>query len=108
MDGSLYGTTVWGGQHGYGTVFRLSPSGALTVLHSFYISDGSVPQAALIVGADNALYGTTAVGGDNDFGVIFRITTAGSFSVLHSFNGADGEGPNAPSSSIQPIAACTE
>jgi uncharacterized repeat protein (TIGR03803 family) len=33
--GNLYGTTRFGGEHGYGTVFRVGPDGGETVLHSF-------------------------------------------------------------------------
>jgi uncharacterized repeat protein (TIGR03803 family) len=31
-DGSLYGTTAFGGAYGYGTIFKISPSGALSTL----------------------------------------------------------------------------
>jgi uncharacterized repeat protein (TIGR03803 family) len=34
-QGNLYGTTTLGGAYGFGTVFELSPSGTLTILHSF-------------------------------------------------------------------------
>ena len=34
-DGNLYGTTLGGGAGGDGTVFRITPSGTLTTLHSF-------------------------------------------------------------------------
>ena len=34
-DGNFYGTTSSGGVHGYGTVFKISPSGTLTTLYSF-------------------------------------------------------------------------
>jgi uncharacterized repeat protein (TIGR03803 family) len=33
--GDLYGTTLFGGTFGYGTVFKLGNNGILTVLHSF-------------------------------------------------------------------------
>ena len=41
--GNLYGTTVYGGASGYGTVFEIDPSGKETVLHSFAYSDGAYP-----------------------------------------------------------------
>src|SRR5580658_301092 len=42
-DGNFYGTTSAGGAHGHGTVFRMTPAGALTTLHSFRSTDGSHP-----------------------------------------------------------------
>ena len=33
-DGNVYGTTSGGGMAGYGAVFRITPSGMLTTLHS--------------------------------------------------------------------------
>lgn len=48
-DGNLYGTTAEGGANcpplGCGTVFKISPSGALTMLHTFDGTDGSEPHA---------------------------------------------------------------
>ena len=35
VNGTLYGTTSSGGTHKAGTVFSITPSGTLTVLHSF-------------------------------------------------------------------------
>ncbi len=67
--GNLYGTTVMGGDYGYGTVFELSPAqgGAWTetVLHSFNNNgtDGWYPtQNGLTIDAAGNLYGTTQYG----------------------------------------------
>jgi uncharacterized repeat protein (TIGR03803 family) len=84
-DGHLYGTTMRGGANDAGTVFRLTLSGELTVLHEFSGKDGQNPEGTLIIGGDGNLYGTTLIGGDNDRGVIYRIATGGSFTVLYSF-----------------------
>jgi uncharacterized repeat protein (TIGR03803 family) len=46
--GNLYGTTYYGGVSNVGTVFRLSPDGNYTVLHSFSGGDGANPNASLI------------------------------------------------------------
>ena len=62
-DGNFYGTTVHGGTGNYGTVFKITPSGTLTTLHSFDFNDGSGPIAPLIQGGDGNFYGTTYVGG---------------------------------------------
>ena len=62
-NGDFYGTTVGGGAYNYGTVFKMTPSGTLTVLHSFDGTDGSQPSAVLIQARNGDLYGTTYQGG---------------------------------------------
>lgn len=97
-DGNLYSTTADGGAKGIGAVFRITPSGALTVLHSFDgTSDGKVPVGGLEVGTDGNFYGTAYNGGKYGFGTIFKITPAGVFTVLYHFTGGtDGAFPLAP------------
>jgi uncharacterized repeat protein (TIGR03803 family) len=98
--GNLYGTTEFGGSGkgcggtGCGTVFRLAPGGALTVLYTFTGgSDGAQPVASLIKDAKGNLYGTTLFGGTG-YGVAFKIAARGKERVLHSFtNGDDGAYP---------------
>ena len=92
-DGNFYGTTVHGGASSYGTVFKITPSGTLTTLHSFNFNDGSSPIAPLIQGGDGNFYGTTYVGGANNQGAIFGMTASGSLTLLHSFAGSDGAHP---------------
>ena len=92
-DGNFYGTTSQGGTNGYGTVFKITPSGALTTLHSFDLSDGEMPTAPMIQGADGNFYGTTYDGGVNNLGAIFGISPTGSLTLLHSFAGSDGAHP---------------
>ena len=95
-DGSLYGTTQYGGANYAGTVFRMTLSGAVTLLHSFDNASGSQPQTALIQGSDGNFYGTTPKGGTGNAGLVFKITPKGVFSVLHSLNGTtDGAAPYA-------------
>ena len=74
-DGNLYGTTVQGGAYGRGTIFKLNPSGVLTVLHSFNDNDGAYPYAGVTQGVDGNFYGTTSAGGQNLFGTIYRLST---------------------------------
>ena len=69
-DGNLYGVTVYGGSLGYGCVFKMTPAGAVTILHSFVSgSDGSDPESSVTFGHDGKLYGTTTFieddGGDD-------------------------------------------
>ena len=110
--GNLYGTTqagglVSGGNSGYGTVFKLSPSGSgwtESVLYKFTGgSDGGTPDAGLIFDQTGNLYGTTTQGGAPDCaplsgcGTVFKLSPSGSGwteSVLYSFTaGTDGWSP---------------
>ena len=95
-DGNFYGTTTGGGAGGDGTVFKITPSGTLTTLHSFSSSDGAFPQAGLAVGSDGNLYGTTYIGGTGNNGTVFEITPSGTLTTLHFFTGSDGMNPWAP------------
>ena len=65
-DGNFYGTTSSGGNDtcvlACGTVFKITPSGTLTTLHSFSQSDGAQPFAGLVQANDGNLYGTTWMG----------------------------------------------
>jgi uncharacterized repeat protein (TIGR03803 family) len=72
-DGRFYGTTFVGGANNFGTVFKVTPSGTLTTLHSFNGADGSTPLAGLGQATDGNFYGTTIAGGTNDDGTVFRL-----------------------------------
>lgn len=89
-DGNFYGTLVTGGVNGNGTVYKTTPSGTFTVLHSFSGSDGFEPYSGLTLGTDGNLYGSTYQGGVNNQGTIFKITPTGTLTTLHSFSFADG------------------
>jgi uncharacterized repeat protein (TIGR03803 family) len=116
--GNFYGTTYYGGAHGYGEVYRLqlvNGTWVLSILYSFAGgSDGSHPWAgALVFGPDGALYGTTYAGGNGGCGslnfgcgTVFRLSPPVNFcttavcswteKVLYRFSGgADGAGPRA-------------
>ena len=92
---TLYGTAVWGGSSGRGTVFAVNTDGTgFTNLHSFTAlsdvnsgtnSDGANPYAGLIL-SGGTLYGTAAWGGSSDVGAVFAVNTNGTgFTNLHSF-----------------------
>jgi uncharacterized repeat protein (TIGR03803 family) len=82
-DGNFYGMTHEGGNYGYGTIFKLTPSGITTILKSFdYNSTGRNPWGNLVQGMDGSLYGMTPEGGLYGYGSIFKITTTGTFTVL--------------------------
>jgi uncharacterized repeat protein (TIGR03803 family) len=104
-DGNLYGTTGAGGftnapckAYGCGTVFRITPGGRLTTLHTFVGTDGMFPEG-LVQANDGNFYGTAYQGGVTNLGAIFRITPGGSFTTLYNFcpetGCADGAGPYA-------------
>ncbi len=101
-DGTLYGTTSWGGASNYGTIFEISPSGTLTTLHSFDGTDGKYPWAALVQATDGNFYGTTTQGGNTTScdgygcGTVFKITPTGTLTTLNSFDGTDGDLALAP------------
>jgi uncharacterized repeat protein (TIGR03803 family) len=93
-DRNFYGTTQTGGANQRGTVFRVTPAGVETILHSFGGDggiagsfDGAAPIAALVLGADGNFYGTTSTGGAHNVGTVFQITPAGTVTVVHSFSG---------------------
>ena len=89
-DGRMYGTTMEGGVHGWGTVFGIDRAGVITTLHSFdCAADGCLPATALILAADGDLYGTTTAGGATNGGTFFKVTTAGEFTVLRFFDCPD-------------------
>ncbi|MGH9208408.1 MAG: choice-of-anchor tandem repeat GloVer-containing protein, partial [Acidimicrobiales bacterium] len=106
-SGNLYGTATDGGMSGgcsgtgCGVVFKLSPGGTETVLHSFTGSpiDGANPYAGLIADSSGNLYGTTYGGGASQNGVVFKLTPGGTETVLYSFCSltgcSDGAAPQA-------------
>jgi uncharacterized repeat protein (TIGR03803 family) len=94
-DGNFYGTTMYGGTNGDGTIFKMTPTGTVTVLHNFAGTDGSKGCCSLVQASDGNFYGVAQAGGTFGYGVIYKITPAGTYTVLHNFNPAneDGEFP---------------
>lgn len=95
--GNLYGTTAYGGENGYGTVFMIGAAGGETILHSFANGvDGGVPNAGLVIDKSGNLFGATFVGGASGLGTVFEVTANGQFSTLYTFpDSAHGSHPNA-------------
>lgn len=92
-DGNFYGTTFYGGAYYDGEVFKITPEGKLTVLHSFKGSDGSNPVAGVVQAGDGAFYGTTSGLATRSYGTVFKITPNGKLTTLHNFDGGDGAEP---------------
>src|ERR1022692_421296 len=98
-NGDFYGTTPNGGANGHGTVFKITPAGTLTTLHSFKAStDGAVPSGGLVQAANGNFYGTAVGVGANNFGTVFKITPGGTLTTLYRFcsqaNCTGGSGPS--------------
>jgi len=95
-DGNFYGTTFEGGANLAGTVFKMTPSGAFTILYNFCslpgCPDGVTPATGLVQATDGNFYGTTTLGGNYN-GTIFQITPSGKLTTVHAFNGSDGCDP---------------
>jgi uncharacterized repeat protein (TIGR03803 family) len=118
-DGNFYGTTEEGGAagaYGAGTVFKITPTGALTTLYTFCsnsggnpsdCADGVHPIAGLVQGTDGNFYGTTSNGGQGSAclggqypdgcGTAFKMTPSGTLTTLYAFcsqvDCADGNVP---------------
>ncbi len=111
IDGNLYGTTEYGGStgickalppYGCGTVYKVTPTGQFTMLHTFCqqagCSDGSYPRGPLVQASNGSFYGTTPYtkpGSGACCGTVFQITPTGTYNVVHVFqkNGVDGAFP---------------
>ena len=95
-DGNFYGTTPFANSPFFpgafgptGTIFRMTPAGAVTAIYGFCPQsgciDGAQPFAGLVQGTDGNFYGTTTSGGQSNRGTVFRVTAAGALTTLHSF-----------------------
>jgi uncharacterized repeat protein (TIGR03803 family) len=96
-QGTLYGTTVTGGEHLAGTIFAIQPDGTdFRVLHHFDNVTGANPFEGLTP-IGSRFYGTTNFGGSVGVGTVFSINVDGSdYQMLHEFtDGDDGRRPNA-------------
>jgi uncharacterized repeat protein (TIGR03803 family) len=120
-DGSIYGSTYWGGNsdycfYGCGTIFQLKPPAAdggtwtESIIHNFAgpTADGNTPIAGLTIAGDGRMYGSTTSGGaaptcatapgQFDCGTIFELTPPSqdggewTETILHNFTGQFGDG----------------
>jgi len=92
-DGTFYGTTRYGGANNAGTVFKMSPAGLVTTLHSFCsqanCADGAHPFAGLVKASNGFFYGTTSSQGftQNHLGggTVFKIDSNGNLTTIYTF-----------------------
>ncbi len=84
-DGNFYGVTMLGGDSNDGVVYKMTPDGTVTTLHSFVGTDGSAPSGPLVEGSPGIFYGITILGAANDDGTFFSVTRDGTLTTLHAF-----------------------
>jgi uncharacterized repeat protein (TIGR03803 family) len=94
-DGFYYGTTLFGGNNGDGTVYKFAVGGGFFVLHGFGAAgDGEFPTGGLVLGPDGAYYGVCEEGGSHNYGTVYRIVPNVGYSQIYSFTSmADGRAP---------------
>ena len=78
-DGNLYGTTLYGGAHGEGVIYQITPDGAYQVLYNFCsqsgCADGGNSYGSLMQGTDGNFYGATSTGGGSgNGGTVFQLS----------------------------------
>lgn len=95
VGGDLYASTLEGGGHHWGTVYRLTLGGKRTILWHFSKANGIEPRGSLVY-SNGQFYGTTFGGGKYNGGTVFSLTVDGKQHVLHDFgSGKDGHAPSA-------------
>jgi len=95
--GNLYGTTSQGGTSNCGVLFKLSPQGKETILHTFTgaTNDGKYPTyTSPLMDEQGNLYGVTEEGGSAQGGVVYKLSKNHKFTILHSFAGGTNDGCN--------------
>jgi uncharacterized repeat protein (TIGR03803 family) len=97
-DGDFYTTAPDGGCDSNGAAFKMSPSGKMTLLHSFNYGagDGIGPQSGLTLGTNGTFWGTTEGEDFYDGNVIFYINAAGTLTAFNVLGGVNGGEPIAP------------
>jgi len=75
-EGDLYGTTYGGGADLAGVVYKLTPSGTETVLHTFgKANEGGKPTAGVVRDSAGDFYGTAAT-------VVYKLGAGGQYTVM--------------------------
>ena len=85
--GNLYGTTLFGGSAGGGTVWTIPAGGSYSMIHNFAggPNDGQTPYSGVTLDSSGNMYGTTFGGGANNGGTVWKIASWGAYNVLYSF-----------------------
>lgn len=92
-DGNFYGTTLAGGLANLGIIFKMTPLGAITVLHHFGVAsgDGHTPRAGLVQASNGMFFGTTGSGGAFGAGTVYRMDMNGAVTVMWSLGAFAGD-----------------
>jgi len=91
-DGNFYGTASNGGASDNGTLFKITPSGVVTVLFSFTGGvDGANPRTGLFQGRDGNFYGVTWQGAASRDGTIFKLTSGTSVGSTYALWNHSGQ-----------------
>ena len=90
--GNFYGVTSVGGNHEFGTAFKISKDGNYTILHRFLRKEGTSPNGGLVLDAAGNLYGTATFNSGHNLGSVFQLSPDGVLTVLHRFKGDDDGG----------------
>ncbi len=90
FDGNFYGTASDGGCEVFGTVYKITPAGKLTVIYTFPGTSGLAYPQAISLGTDGNFYGTT-LGAKGGYGGVFKITPQGKLTVLYTFTDFGGD-----------------
>jgi uncharacterized repeat protein (TIGR03803 family) len=72
-DGNLYGSTRFGGNAGYGTLYQITTGGKYVHLYSFPSSVGQYPTGSLLQHTNGLLFGTAADGGAYGYGAVYSL-----------------------------------
>jgi uncharacterized repeat protein (TIGR03803 family) len=113
-DGSLYGTTQYGGTGGCtydstlvgcGTIFNLRPPATFcpnvncpwqeTILHSFSETDAQQPTHEVVFDRDGNFYGTAQFGGTQNGGVVYKMTRSNGgwlYTAIYNFSSSQHNG----------------
>ncbi|MEO7902573.1 MAG: choice-of-anchor tandem repeat GloVer-containing protein [Capsulimonas sp.] len=116
-DGSLYGTAATGGtysnldgtnyNHNFGAAYKISPSGAYTVLHRFgddpYPGSASMPVSTLVEGGDHNFYGTAGGGPFPFWGTVYKMSPLGAVTLIHAFAGAPSDAIGSPATLVKSV-----
>jgi len=87
-DDNFYGTTSYGGEHGNGTFYRITPDGQITIIRSLDENGLSFSSESTLVYFDGFFYGTG--GGGEGYGTVFKISPSGVLTTLVEFTGGEG------------------
>ena len=102
--GNFYGAATYGGAHGCGAVFKMTPGSNNTwtysVIHQFMDKPGCIPWVGLIADTSGNFYGTTRnqIGGCSNpplnCGEVFELTPGSDekwiYKIIHKFSGGKG------------------